>query len=234
MKDYLKVANDPFLWIMAMPLVVIAGIQALSFTKAALSAREEAGLTKEEGKQAFRIGVISAIGPSLANLVVMIGMIAVIGAPITWQRLSVIGSGPAELAGAAMGAKAMGVEFGSANYGVTEFASSVWVMSLNAIGWLLVVALLADKISLVQEKITGGKTEMMGQMGTGAIIGAASFIVTSQIVINKSLQKPNLVAVIVAGIFMLILNKLSENRRGLKEWSLGISMFIAMFIAALI
>ena len=51
-----------------------------------------------------------------------------------------------------MGAQAMGVEFGSNQYDLTAFASSVWTMTLNGIGWLLVVALFADKLDIVKRR----------------------------------------------------------------------------------
>lgn len=131
MENYLKVANDPILWLMCLPLVLIVGIQAIIFTRKALATGKTVKLSREEGIKAFRVGAIAAIGPSLSVLVVMLGMMAVVGAPITWLRLSIIGSAPAELAAAAMGAQAMGVEFGSPQYDVTAFASSVWTMTLK-------------------------------------------------------------------------------------------------------
>ena len=132
-----------------------------------------------------------------------------------------------------MGAKAMGVEFGAEGYGVREFASSAWIMALNGVGWLMVVGLFADKLNLFQEKITGGNTALIGKIGTGAIIGASSFIVASQLIIERQVVKPNLVAVLASSVLMFVLTKISEKLPKLKEWNLGISMFVAMFIAAL-
>lgn len=233
MKEYLKVANDPILWLMCLPVVLTVGVQAVIFTKKAFEAGKIINMKREDGIKAFRIGAIAAIGPSLAVLVVMLGMMAVVGAPITWLRLSIIGSAPAELAGAAMGAQAMGVEFGSSQYDLTAFASSVWTMTLNGIGWLLVVALFADKLDIVKDKVTGGDEKLVGQIGTGAIIGASSFIVSGQIINKGSLVPTNLIAVLVATIVMIVMVKLSEKVKVLKEWNLGIAMFVAMFIAAL-
>lgn len=233
MKEYLKVANDPILWLMCLPVVLMVGVQAIIFTKKAFEAGKIVNLTREEGVKAFRVGLIAAIGPALSVLVVMLGMMAVVGAPITWLRLSIIGSAPAELAAAAMGAKAMGVEFGSAQYDLTAFASSVWSMTLNGIGWLLIVALFADKLNLMKDKVTAGDTKLVGQIGTGAIIGASSFIVSGQIISKGSLVTANLIAVLVAAVAMIILTKISEKVRNLREWNLGIAMFIAMFVAAL-
>lgn len=233
MKEYLKVANDPILWLMCLPVALIVGAQAIIFTKKAFAAGKIVDLNREEGIKAFRVGLIAAIGPALSVLVVMLGMMAVVGAPITWFRLSIIGSAPAELAAASMGAQAMGVELGSAQYNVTAFASSVWTMTLNGIGWLLVVALFANKLDIIKDKITGGDAKLVGIIGTGAIIGAGSFIVSSQIISKGNIVTPNLIAVLSAAVVMIIMVKVSEKVKVLREWNLGIAMFVAMFIAAL-
>ena len=43
----------------------------------------------------------------------------------------------------------------------------------------------------------------------------------------------NLIAALVATIVMMVMVKLSEKVKALKEWNLGIAMFVAMFVAAL-
>ncbi len=43
------------------------------------------------------------------------------------------GAAPTELTASTIGAKAMGIEFGSPEYDVTAFASSVWTMTLMAV-----------------------------------------------------------------------------------------------------
>ena len=57
---------------------------------------------------AFRTGLITAIGPSIAVFIVMVGMMSVVGGPVTWLRLAVIGAAPTELTAATIGAEAVG------------------------------------------------------------------------------------------------------------------------------
>ncbi len=66
----------------------------------------------------------SAVGPSIAVLIVMVGMISMVGAPISWLRLSVIGAAPTELTAATVGSQAYGVEFGSPDYDIMAMATS--------------------------------------------------------------------------------------------------------------
>ncbi len=53
MKDYLEIANDPMLWVMAIPAVLMVGIQAYLFSKRAMEASKTTSLTKEQCKKSI-------------------------------------------------------------------------------------------------------------------------------------------------------------------------------------
>lgn len=230
MKDYLQIANDPVLWVMAIPAVVMVGIQAYLFSRRAFEASKVTTLSKEQCRKAFKVGAVSAIGPSLSVFVVMLGMMAVIGGPVTWLRLSFIGAAPTELTASTIGAKAMGVEFGSPEYDVTAFASSVWTMTLNGCGWLIFCGLFTHKLDKLQDRVAGGDAVLMEQICGAAILGTASYLVMS----NSQAGFDRFVAALVAAIVMVLLGKVSEKAPKLKEYNLGISMIAGMIVAVLI
>lgn len=229
MKEYLKVANDPILWLMCLPVVSLVAIQAIIFSKRAFSSASSVQLTKQEAKDAFRIGAISAIGPAVAVFVVMLGMMAVVGAPMTWLRLSIIGAAPTELAASTMGAKAMGVEFGGEGYGVLEYANSVWAMSLNGIGWLLFVGLFTHKLEGLRDKVSKGDAKLTGEIGGAAMLGAMAYLVGGHLVAGGG----RLVAALAAGISMILLGKLAEKYPKLGEYNLGLAMVVGMIVAVM-
>jgi hypothetical protein len=224
MKEYLKVANDPILWIMCLPVVTMVAIQAIIFSKRAFIAAKSVQLTKQECKDAFRIGAISAIGPAVAVFVVMLGMMAVVGGPMTWLRLAVIGSAPTELAASTMGAKAMGVEFGGEGYGVLEYANSVWAMTLNGIGWLVFAGLFTHKLDGMRNKFAKGDTKLIGEISGAAMLGAMAYLLGGHLIAGGG----RLVSALAAGISMILLGKLSEKFPKLVEYNLGIAMIVGM------
>lgn len=230
MKDYLEIANDPFFWIIAIPAVSLVALQAFLFSKRALEATKATNVTKADCFKAFRVGAVSAIGPSLSVFIVMIGMMAVIGGPITWLRLSFIGAAPTELTASTIGAQAMGVEFGSPEYGATAFAASVWTMTLNGCGWLLFCGLFTHKLDKLQDKIAGGNSELMIQISGAAVLGTASYLVVS----NSKSGMDSFAAALAAAVSMVLLDRFSEKIPQLKEYNLGISMVLGMFVAVLI
>lgn len=229
MKDYLKVANDPWLWLMCLPVVSVVAIQAIIFSRKAFQAAGSVNLTKQEAKDAFRIGAISAIGPAVAVFVVMLGMMAVVGAPMTWLRLSIIGAAPTELAASTMGAKAMGVEFGGEGYGVLEYANSVWTMTLNGIGWLLFVGLFTHKLEGLRDKISKGDSRLTGEIGGAAMLGAMAYLVGGHLLAGSG----RLVAALAAGIAMIVLGRLSQKIPKLSEYNLGLAMVVGMIAAVI-
>ena len=230
MKEYLKIANDPILWLMCLPVVIIVAVQAIIFSKKAFQAAGSVELTKKEAKTAFRIGAVSAIGPAVAVFVVMLGMMAVVGGPMTWLRLSIIGAAPTELAASTMGAKAMGVEFGGEGYGVLEYANSVWVMTLNGIGWLLFVGLFTHKLDGLRNKISKGDSKLTGEIGGAATLGAMAYLVGGHLLAGGA----RLISALVAGVGMILLVKLAERFPKLGEYNLGLAMVMGMVAGVIV
>ncbi|WP_313756015.1 DUF5058 family protein [Tissierella sp.] len=232
MKDYLQVANDPWMWIMAVPVVVLTGIQGIIFAKKAFHVSEVkvVNLTREQCIKAFRVGAVSAVGPAVSVFIVMLGMMAVIGGPMSWLRLSIIGAAPTELTAATIGAKAMGIEFGSSEYGIKAYASSVWTMTLNGCGWLLFCGLFTHKLGAIKDKVAKGDTRLMGEICGAAILGTSGYLLTGHLLAGGA----RLWAGVAAAISMVILEIVSDKVPKLKEYNLGLAMIVGMIVAAVI
>jgi len=230
MKEYLEIANSPAMWLACIPAICVVIFQAFIYTKKAFGASKTTTLKTEQCKTAFRVGATSAVGPALAIFVIMVAMMAIVGGPMSWLRLNFIGSATTELTATTVGAKALGVEVGSAAYDLTAFASSVWTMTLNGCGWLLFCGLFTDKMDKIMTRFTGGNLALMSTICGAAVLGTAGYLATDQA--RRSL--PHLGAVIAAVISMVILLKISKNRPKLKEYNLGIAMVIGMTVAVII
>lgn len=229
---YLEIANDPWMWLMATPVVILTGAQGIIFAKKAFNASEAkvVNLTKEQCVKSFKVGAISAIGPSVSVFIVMLGLMAVIGGPLSWLRLSIIGAAPTELTAATMGAKAMGVEFGSPQYDINAFASSVWTMTLNGCGWLLFCGLFTHKLGALKDKVAGGDINLLIQISGAAVVATAGYLLTGHLIAGG----PRLYAGVTAAISMALLDIVSKKMPKIKEYNLGISMLIGMTVAVLI
>ncbi len=72
-QSLLAAANDRSLWIIALIVVSVVALQAILYIRLAFSEARKIGFPREKCIRALRSGVISAIGPSFAILIIMVG-----------------------------------------------------------------------------------------------------------------------------------------------------------------
>ena len=145
--DYLQIANSWPVWLCAGACVAFIVVQAVAFAKLCYKNAPLVGLSKADCSKSFKCGMVTAIGPSLSCFIGAISMITVVGGPLAWMRLSMIGAAPTELTAATTGAAAYGVELGGAGYDIYAMANSWLTMALNGC-WSLCCSLPAWKASV--------------------------------------------------------------------------------------
>ena len=123
--DYLQIANSWPVWLCAGACVAIIVVQAVAFAKLCYKNAPLVGLSKADCSKSFKCGMVTAIGPSLSCFIGAISMITVVGGPLAWMRLSMIGAAPTELTAATTGAAAYGVELGGAVKNVIALAVGI-------------------------------------------------------------------------------------------------------------
>lgn len=232
--NYLEYANSYVMWILAIPVALICGGQAYIFYKKAMKTAPLVELSQEDAKKAFKVGAVSAIGPALGVFVVMLGLMAAIGGPLAWMRLSVIGAAPTELAAANMAASAMGTTLGAKDYQLVHFANAAWVMALNGSAWLLTTGLFTHKLDKLTKKVSGGDSEKMSKMALPAMCGAFGFFLSRDLIKGFDPKtRAFMVSGVAAAIAMLILERISKKFPKLVEYNLGIAMVIGMAAAVI-
>lgn len=227
MDEVLRVANSLGVWITAAPIVIIALVQVLLYYRQIYQAADAVNLSNEQLKVAFRTGMVTSIGPVVAIFIIMVGLMSVIGAPMAWMRLAVIGAAPTELTAATLGADAMGVKFGGEGYNLQVMAVSWWTMAINGVGWLLLVGLFAHKLEDLREKVGGGDVRWLGIISSAAMIGVFGYLNSRNLIAGGG----PFVAAIVGAVSMMILLMIAKKVPKIKEYTLGIAMLIGMFSA---
>lgn len=227
--EILRIANESGVWIAAAPVVIVAAIQAIIYTRLARNTGKKLGVSDEVCNTAFKTGLITAVGPVIAIFIVMVGMMSVIGGPLSWLRLSIIGAAPTELTAAKTGADALGVSFGGADYDLNALGASWWTMAINGAGWLVFVGLFTHKLEKLRNKIGKGDTKWLAVLSSAAMLGVFGYLNSGDIRKGGG----GLIAVIVGGIAMVAMIKITQKLPKLKEYSLGIAMLIGMFAAVI-
>ncbi len=239
--DYLEICNLPIMWFLCSFTVIIAALQAILFMRAAKKATAECSINPEIPKKAFRIGLVSAIGPALGVFIVMVGLMSAIGGPMSWLRLSIIGAAPTELAAATNGATAAGVTLGGDGYTLQILAVSWFAMALNGAGWLLFTGVATPGLEKLRDKLSGGDTSWLGYMSAACSIGIFGYLNANSIVSKgftnggPAISVGNLAAVLAGALCMMALGKwVTPKHPRLAEYSLGISMIVGIAAALII
>lgn len=239
--EVLQIANSKILWLISFSIVFVVLIQAILFARLSYRVAGELSYPREKCTEALKTGIVSAVGPSIAIFIVMVGMMSVVGTPITWLRLSIIGAAPTELTAATVGAKAAGVEFGSPEYDLKALATSFWTMTINGTGWLLFTALFTHKLEDFRQKIGGGDSMWLGILSLAAALGAFGYLNMNLIVgalrsIAKSVPGAAgpIYALLGGMISMTVISKVADKTPWLREYALGIAMLVGMAVAAVL
>ena len=184
---------------------------------------------KQYMPQMNRIGKVTGyLGVVLTG---MLSLLVTMGGPVAWMRLSLIGSVMFESIAAGIGTGAVGVELG-ANMPPLAFTMGVWTMILCSIGWVLFGTTFADKMEVVQEKLTGGSSAKLIALSSAAVIGIFCSM-TSQHLVKMNKQ---CVAAVLGAVIMFIVQMMVKKLHihWLREWALTLSMLGSMIITALL
>lgn len=228
MEDYLKIANSGMVWILCAITVAIAALQAVLYMRLAKKTAKRVQLPSEIPNKAFRIGLISAIGPAMGVFIVMVGLMAAIGGPMAWTRLSIIGAAATELTAATYGATAAGVELGGAGYTLTVMAISWFAMALNGAGWLLVTGIFTPSLEKLRDKMSGGDTKWLAVLSGACSLGIFGYLNANEIIKGWG----NALASITGALSMVLLVKFVVPKcPKLMEYTLGIAMIVGMVCA---
>ena len=233
--DYLAISNLPIFWLLAGVTVIVSAVQAILYVRQANKATKECHLDPQLPRQAFKIGLISAIGPACGVFIVMVGLMSAIGGPIAWQRLSIIGAAATELSAATMGATAAGVTLGGEGYTLTVLAVSWFAMALNGAGWLVFTGVATPALEKLRDKMSGGDMGWLAAMSAACSIGIFGYLNANQMVSSgSSIAVGPTVAVLTGALSMMGIGRfIVPKHPKLAEYSLGIAMIVGIACAIL-
>lgn len=162
-KEEQRYAGDPEnleflqLWLVCSVTVIVEIVQATLFGSPFQKGGEASWLSAEKTEYCHLTMVWWwPLGPALAGIVVMISLMALIGSPITWQRLSVIGSAQSEMMVADISANVMGVTLGGENYTISALTMCFFMLAFAGSGWLIMATLFTRSMEKVRIKLSGG------------------------------------------------------------------------------
>ena len=232
--DWKAIANAPWIWVAGFVQAAIGVFQAWYFFKLATRLMEKhGGYHRKDVLAIIRGAVITAIGPIMAEIFVMMALIIAISPGYTFQREGVgVGSVFTELVQVSNAAIGAGQEFGQPSFDLTGFAAAMVVVNVSCIGWSLGAAFFTRYLGRTRDKISGGDPRLLAVISVASTLGIFGYYAASEM--KKGGGRP--AAVIAGALLSMLLFKLADWLKvpRLKEWALGIAMFGGMYIAHLL
>jgi hypothetical protein len=232
--DWKAIANGPWIWICGFISVAIGVYQAVFFMRKAIETLEKhGGYTRQDVMGVVRGSAITAFGPVLAEVFIMLALVVAISPGYAWQREGVgVGSVFYEVLMATYGGEAAGEEFGTAAFGIVGFATTLLVANVACLGWPLGSAFYTPYLGKIRERIGRGDIALLGIITICATLGAFGYQAAARLIQGGGLATSTIVAMLLA----MFLFKLADwiERPHLKEWALGLAMFGGMIVAQLV
>jgi len=219
------IINSPGMWAASSIFIIVMLVQVVLYHRLAWKEADRLGIPVEKRIAGMRSATITAIGPAMSPVIIMMAMMAVVGAPTTWLRMNNIGAARTELA---MMTMAIGVNPDVAAGSIMSFAYGLWGMAINDAGWMIVTLLLTHNMANVVDKMNTKYDPNWVKLAiTGATIGLFAYLLAPRMVPFK----PEIWSTaIISACTMLFINKVFAKYQRLQELSLGLSMIAGMYI----
>ncbi len=224
-----ELAGAPLLWIAAVGVFGVIIVQSVVYLRAARRAADDAGMTRAEHVTALRTGAVSALGPSLAVVFITISLLSAFGTPAVLTRIGLIGSASFETLSARTAADTLGVELGGAGYDDGAFALVLFTMTVGGAAWMVSTLVLTPLLRRADHRIRRFDPAVMAIVPSAGMIAGFTYLGLDEV--GKS--SVHLVAFTAGGLAMLAAHGIARVLRAqwLKEWSLGLSMAVALLAA---
>lgn len=158
--------------VLAVLLVGFTFVQAFLFLRHALRFNEKHKLfTKEEIKSAIKTSAVISIGPSMSVMVVVLTLIPLLGAVVTFMRCGVIGAADFELSNAKLAVEAIGVAFDDPELSPGAFTVAIFGCTLASAPYFLHLILTTKAMDKMAFKSAAKKRSFLPVLGMCASLG---------------------------------------------------------------
>jgi hypothetical protein len=228
--SFFDVANHWLLYLLvSIGIAFVAGFSIVSMRKSWKRAIVK-GYSQEKLMSLVKLTVSAAIVPSIAIVIGMFSLVALLGIPWPWWRLSVVGSLIYETMAADMTIKAVGLDMSMiAQATARDFVLVMFVMSIGIMGGMFVSPFITKPIHMGSMKMKAGDKRWAALGGSVFFMAILSVFVVP-LFLNFSVSGyVQMLTFVTSAVLTIFLNRISDGPRAfLKSFILAISLILAM------
>ena len=228
--SFFDVANHWLLYLLvSIGIAFVAGFSIVSMRKSWKRAIVK-GYSQEKLMSLVKLTVSAAIVPSIAIVIGMFSLVALLGIPWPWWRLSVVGSLIYETMAADMTIKAVGLDMSMiAQATARDFVLVMFVMSIGIMGGMFVSPFITKPIHMGSMKMKAGD-KRWAALGGSVFFMAILSVFVGPLFLNFSVSGyVQMLTFVTSAVLTIFLNRISDGPRAfLKSFILAISLILAM------
>lgn len=232
--NYLNIAASPILYAIVGILLLLITIQAVVYIYFSVKRAKEMNIAASKLRKAAKTAAITSVVPSIAIVIALTTLAPVLGIPVSWGRLAVIGSLSYELLAANIGASAYGVPLGGSGYNSQAFLTSVLTMTAGSIVTIsLTVFIFKAYKNKLNQKLSKSEDGGFRKYLIAAIMISMYARFLAEPVVTGGVS---LVTMLASALTMALLGLCIKHLKWnwMKDYALSFSMIIAMVIAVVI
>lgn len=228
--SFFDVANHWLVYLLVIiGITFVAGFCVISMRKSWKRAAAK-GWSHEKLMNLVKLTVSATIVPSIAILIGMLSLVALLGIPWPWWRLSVVGSLVYETMAADSAIKAAGLELTQLTQATAkDFVLVMFVMSIGIMGGMCVSPFVTKPIHMGSMKMKAGDKRW------AALGGSTFFLVILAVLIVPMFLRFNtggyiqMLTFITSTVITIVLGRIAVGKLTvLKSFILALSLLIAM------
>lgn len=230
-----EIFNAVWMYVVVLFIIVLVLLQCLIFMRKAWKRALGLGITRQELKETLWSGISISIMPTLPVLIVFLALTPLLGSPLPWLRLSVIGSAQYESYAANIALQSVGEELIPGMVSIKGWIIAAWVMTVGGSACVLWSSLTIKPISLMYEKLEERMDKrFIFALGGGALAGTMAFVTVAFGLSAVSTKGVVFGISFLSGALLVAVHKKWPAKKWISEYLMTISMLIAMFGACII
>lgn len=230
---YTAIANAGWMYLWVGILLAAVVLQCIIFMRRAAKHAHHLGLTGEDVRKGLTTGVSISIMPTLPVVLVLLSLTPLLGVPLPWMRLSIIGSAYYETYAASTALECVGEAFEVNGYSAEGWIAAAWVMTVGGSACVLWSSLAIKPISAVYKKAESFDVNLVMAIGTGCLVGIMAYVS-----VNFGLGALSTNGVVFGVSFavgaLLVWLHHRYGKRWMTDYLMTISMVVAMVAACII
>ncbi len=230
-----QIGNAPWMYVFAGAIILLILVQNfIMMKKAWIHARDDLGLSNAQIKKGLTNGIMVSIVPTIPVIIVMLTLISLLGGPLPWLRLSVIGSAAIESLAASFGVESVGETLTIGGYTIAGWIAACWVMNLGNSVSLIWSTLAIRPISKMYGAAEKFDIRLVLALGGGCLSGVMAYSTVAYGAGAMTTKGVVFFPSFFLGALLMYLGKKFPRQSWLSDSLMAICMIFGMIVACLV